>query len=80
MLPRIKLDVYPQVPYESIDKATYDAMVKNLKPIDWEAMEVSPDSPVKGIFSLFYSHPQKPREMCCFLLEKPTSAIQNNPF
>ena len=36
MLPRVKLDMFPQLPYESIDEATYRAMVKDLKPINWD--------------------------------------------
>lgn len=54
MLPRMKLDMYPQVPYESIDKETYEEMVKDLKSIDWDVEDVVPDSPVKGMLILFY--------------------------
>ena len=50
MLPRMKLDMYPQVPYEAIDKETYEEMTKDLKPIDWDVVDNTPGSPVKGMF------------------------------
>ena len=36
LLPRINLSMYPQAPYEAIDKATYEEMTKDLKPINWD--------------------------------------------
>ena len=39
MLPRVKLDMFPQMPYEKIDKETYEAMVKDLKPINWDVVD-----------------------------------------
>ena len=42
MLPRVKLDMFPQMPYEKIDEATYNEMVKDLKPINWDSVEEIP--------------------------------------
>ena len=41
LLPRIKLGVYPQAPYEAIDKETYEAMTKDLKPINWDSEDMA---------------------------------------
>jgi adenosylcobalamin-dependent ribonucleoside-triphosphate reductase len=46
MLPQSK-DVYPQMPYEEIDKETYHARVKKLKPVQWpQPGEGAPDAPM----------------------------------
>ena len=39
LLPRMKLDMFPQVPYETIDEERYKEMTKDLKPINWDAEE-----------------------------------------
>ena len=48
MLPRIKLDMFPQLPYESIDEATYKKMIKDLKPINWDVEDNIADEVVDG--------------------------------
>ena len=48
MLPRIKLDMFPQLPYESIDEATYKKMIKDLKPINWDVEDNIADEAVDG--------------------------------
>ena len=48
MLPRIKLDMFPQLPYESIDEATYKEMIKDLKPINWDVEDNIAEEAVDG--------------------------------
>lgn len=46
MLPQSK-DVYPQMPYEEIDEATYHARVAELKPVQWpQPGEGAPEAPM----------------------------------
>jgi len=46
MLP-ISRDVYPQMPYEEINKEEYDARVAQLKPVQWpQPGEGAPDAPM----------------------------------
>lgn len=39
LLPRQDLEMYPQLPYEPIDEATFSEMRGKLRPISWSAQE-----------------------------------------